>query len=189
MSSGISRSLESVVSGHRPRSQTVGVLRVDQHGRLMPPVMAAHSVQMLQDPRRFSEASIIPPPRPPPPNLKRFNVKSQRRPQIVSGTPWPPQAVQPPGVQPHPHPPPQHPHQPQQAVGGSNLVKMAHMARSTPQLDDHTDGRERERERERNREREKSPHVQHTKDTLISQVRGGFTSSVSVGKLVRWIEI
>uniref|UniRef100_A0A671W7F6 Tyrosine kinase, non-receptor, 1 n=1 Tax=Sparus aurata TaxID=8175 RepID=A0A671W7F6_SPAAU len=123
---GISRSLESVVSGHRPRSQTVGVLRVDQHGRLMPPVMAAHSVQMLQDPRRFSEASIIPPPRPPPPNLKRFN--------------------------PHPHPPPQHPHQPQQAVGGSNLVKMAHMARSTPQLDDHTDGRERERERERNRE-------------------------------------
>ncbi|XP_030286657.1 non-receptor tyrosine-protein kinase TNK1 isoform X1 [Sparus aurata] len=169
---GISRSLESVVSGHRPRSQTVGVLRVDQHGRLMPPVMAAHSVQMLQDPRRFSEASIIPPPRPPPPNLKRFNVKSQRRPQIVpvSGTPWPPQAVQPTGVQPHPHPPPQHPHQPQQAVGGSNLVKMAHMARSTPQLDDHTDGRERERERERNREREKSPHVQHTKDTLISQV-------------------
>lgn len=180
MSSGISRSLESVVSGHRPRSQTVGVLRVDQHGRLMPPVMAAHSVQMLQDPRRFSEASIIPPPRPPPPNLKRFNVKSQRRPQIVpvSGPPWPPQAVQPPGVQPHPHPPPQHPHQPQQAVGGSNLVKMAHMARSTPQLDDHTDGRERERERERNREREKSPHVQSTKDTLISQVRGGFMSSV-----------
>ncbi|XP_036968784.1 non-receptor tyrosine-protein kinase TNK1 isoform X3 [Acanthopagrus latus] len=167
---GMSRSLESVVSGHRPRSHTVGVLRVDQHGRLMPPMMAAHSVQMQQDPRRFSEASIIPPPRPPPPNLKRFNVKSQRRPQNfpAPGTPWPPQAVQPPGAQ--PHPPPQHPHQPQQAVGGSNLVKMAHMARSTPQLDDHTDTRERDRERERNRDREKSPHVQNTKDGLISQV-------------------
>lgn len=185
----MSRSLESVVSGHRPRSHTVGVLRVDQHGRLMPPMMAAHSVQMQQDPRRFSEASIIPPPRPPPPNLKRFNVKSQRRPQNfpAPGTPWPPQAVQPPGAQ--PHPPPQHPHQPPQAVGGSNLVKMAHMARSTPQLDDHTDTRERDRERERNRDREKSPHVQNTKDGLISQVRDGSVFSVSVGKLIRWTEI
>ncbi|XP_068164876.1 non-receptor tyrosine-protein kinase TNK1 isoform X2 [Antennarius striatus] len=170
---GMSRSLESVVSGHRPRSQTVGVVRVDQHGRLMTPVMAAHSVVMQQDQRRFSEASIVPPPRPPPPNLKRLNAKSQRRPIVHPGigTSWPPQAV--PTVlaqiQPYPHPPPQPVHQPQSVYGGSNLAKMSHMARSTPQLDD-TDSRDRERERERNRDREKSPHVQNTRDSLISQV-------------------
>ncbi|XP_041821309.1 non-receptor tyrosine-protein kinase TNK1 isoform X2 [Chelmon rostratus] len=169
---GISRSLESVVSGHRPRAHTVGVVRVDQQGKLMPPAMAARSVVMQQDPRRFSEASIIPPPRPPPPNLKRLNAKSQRRPAIypVQGTPWPPQVglgqTQP---QPPPQPQPQPQHQPQQGIGGSNLAKMTHMARSTPQLDDYTDNRERDRERERNRDREKSPHVQNTRDSLISQ--------------------
>ncbi|XP_076581142.1 non-receptor tyrosine-protein kinase TNK1 isoform X1 [Chaetodon auriga] len=166
VASGISRSLESVVSGHRPRAHTVGVVRVDQQGRLMAPMMAAHSVVMQQDPRRFSEASIIPPPRPPPPNLKRLNVKSQRRPasHAAQGTSWPPQVGPSPAAQTQPQPPPQP--QPQQSTGGSNLGKMTHMARSTPQLDDYTDSRERER----SRDREKSPHVQNTRDSLISQV-------------------
>ncbi|KAE8279086.1 Activated CDC42 kinase 1 [Larimichthys crocea] len=172
---GISRSLESVVSGHRPRAQTVGVIRVDQQGRLMPPVLVAHSMVAKQDPRRFSEASIIPPPRPPPPNMKRLNLKSQRRPPHPGqGTSWPSPLVMAPSgqTQPQPQPQTQHQpqHQPQQAFGGSNLVKMSQMARSTPQLDDYTDVRERDRERERNRDREKSPHVQNTRDSLIPQV-------------------
>ncbi|XP_035530816.1 non-receptor tyrosine-protein kinase TNK1 [Morone saxatilis] len=163
---GMSRSLESVMSGHRPRANTVGMIRVDQHGRLMPPGMVAHSVVMQQDPRRFSEASIIPPPRPPLPNLKRLNMKLQRKPNIypVPGTSWPPQVVPPPSAQPQPQPQPPPP--PQQGVGGSNLAKMAHMARSTPQLDDYSDNREREP----NRDREKSPHVLNTRDSVVSQV-------------------
>ncbi|KAI3376409.1 hypothetical protein L3Q82_016889 [Scortum barcoo] len=168
---GMSRSLESVLGGHRPRAHTVGVFRVDQHGRLMPPVMGANSV-VQQDPRRFSEASIninpIPPPRPPLPNIKRLNVKAPRKTSVqpVPGSSWPTQVVLVPLTQPQPSPQ----HQPQQGLGGSNLGKMAHMARSTPQLDEHTDSKERDRERERIRDREKSPHVQNTKDSLISQV-------------------
>ncbi|XP_035004287.2 non-receptor tyrosine-protein kinase TNK1 [Hippoglossus stenolepis] len=160
---GLSQSLESVLSGQRPRANTVGVIRVDQHGRLMPPMLAAHSIMMQQDTRRFSEASIAPPPRPPPPNLKRPN-KSQRRPMInpPPGASWPVQLILPPPPQPPSQPAPQPPPQP-----GSNLAKMSHMARSTPQLDE-VDVRERERERPR--EREKSPHVQHTRESLIGQV-------------------
>lgn len=157
-SSGLAQSLESVLGGHRPRAHTVGVLRVDQHGRPLPPVMSANSLMMHQDPRRFSEASIVPPPRPPPPNIKALK-KIQRRPIINSapGTPWPQQMV----VQPPPqlHPPPQ------QAVGGSNLVKMSQLARSTPQLDEYTEGRERERERMR--EREKVSHGQNARESFI----------------------
>lgn len=160
---GMSLSLESVLGGQRPRAHTVGAVRVDQHGRLLPPAMAAHSVVMQQDIRRFSEASIGPPPRPPPPNLKRLNVRPQRRPTIhpAPGTTWPGQMGPPPHAQPQPQPPPP------QATGGSNLVKMAHMARSTPQLDEPDS---REKDRERTRYREKSPHVRNTKDSLIAQV-------------------
>ncbi|AWO97616.1 putative non-receptor tyrosine-protein kinase TNK1 [Scophthalmus maximus] len=167
---GMSRSLESVLSEHRPRAHTVGAIRVDQQGRLMPPVLAAHSVMMQQDTRRFSEASIAPPPRPPLPNLKRLNMKSQRRPIVnpPPGNPWPPQVVLSPPAQPQPQPQPQHP--PQQGVGGSNLAKMAHLARSSPLLDDSGDGRERDRERERSRDREKPPHVPNTRESLVAQV-------------------
>lgn len=161
--SGLSKSLESVLSGPRPRAHTVGAVKVDQHGRLVPPVMAARSVVMQQDPRRFSEASIAPPPRPPPPNLKRLNMRPQRRPTVhpVMGTTWPPQVVMPPAAQPQS---PAH-YPPQQVIGGSNLAKMSHMARSTPQLDE-TDSRERER----GRDRERLPQVQHTRDSLTAQV-------------------
>ncbi|XP_070710974.1 non-receptor tyrosine-protein kinase TNK1 [Pempheris klunzingeri] len=170
---GMSRSLESVLGGQRPRADTVGAVRVDQQGRLVPSVMVARSVVMQQDPRRFSEASIIPPPRPPPPNLKRLNMKPQRRPTVhptAPGTPWPPQVVLSPPTQTQPQPQPLPQHQPLQGAGGSNLVKMANMARSTPQLDEQADNRERERERERIRERDKSPQVQNTRDSLIAQV-------------------
>lgn len=160
--SGMSKSLESVLGGGgRPRANTVGVVRLDQHGKLMPPVMAARSVVTPQDPRRFSEASIVPPPRPPPPNFKRLNLKPQRHPtiqQLPHGTSWaPPGVLSPPSQQPPP----------QRVMGGSNLAKMTHLARSTPQLDE-SDSREKERPRDR--DREKSPHIYSTKDTLVSQV-------------------
>lgn len=166
-SSGLSQSLESVVSGHRLRSHTVSTVKVDQQGKLLHPVMAAHSMVMQKDPRRFSEASIGPPPRPPPPNLKRLNMKSQRRPVVhpIPGAPWPPHLVMPPAAQPQPHPHPHPSHQPLQSTGGSNLAKMAQMSRSNPQLDGCTDNRERERSRE------KLHHVQNTRDSLTSQVK------------------
>lgn len=149
----MSRSLESVLSGHRPRSHTVTTVRVDQQGRLVPP---AQSVMMQKDPRRFSEASIGPPPRPPPPNFKRPNMKFQRRPVVlpIPGTQWPPHMVVSASTQPQPP-----------NMGSSNLVKMTQMARSTPQLDDDDDSRDRDRSRE------KPHHVQNTRDSLISQVK------------------
>uniref|UniRef100_A0A3B4BHA4 non-specific protein-tyrosine kinase n=1 Tax=Periophthalmus magnuspinnatus TaxID=409849 RepID=A0A3B4BHA4_9GOBI len=135
--SGLSLSLESVLGGGRPRAHTVGMIRVDQHGKLMPPAMTAHSVVTPQDPRRFSDASIMtpssnPPPRPPPPNFKRPNQKPQKRPNLQ-----------------------------QIPQGSCNLTKMAHMARSTPQLDE-CDSKDRPRD--------KAPQVYNTKDALIAQV-------------------
>ncbi|KAM6960379.1 non-receptor tyrosine-protein kinase TNK1 [Tautogolabrus adspersus] len=167
--SGMSQSLESVLGSPRPRAHTVGAFRVDHQGRLLPP---AHSAVMQQDPRRFSEASINPPPRPPPPNLKHLKMKQQRRPTIhpVPGISWPPQMVMPPPAQTQPQPPPQHQPQPQPGMGGSNLVKMSNMSCSIPQLDDFTDNRGRDRERERDKERDKSPQVHNTRENIIAQI-------------------
>ncbi|XP_054656395.1 non-receptor tyrosine-protein kinase TNK1 [Dunckerocampus dactyliophorus] len=161
--SGFSRSLESVLSGHQSRSQPVGPPKVDHQGR--PPVGAARSVVVQQDHRRLSEASIQAPPRPPPPNFKRFNWKAQRRPTVhppLSGSSWLPQVVLVASSSSAPPPLPQYP--PPPVVGSTNLAKMSHMARSTPQLDDQVDGRERVRERE------KPSYAQYTRDNLISQV-------------------
>lgn len=145
-----------MVGGHGHRPDTAPGVRVDQQGRLMPPVMPAHSMLMQMDPRRFSEASIVPPPRPPPP---RINMRSQRRPAAypVPPTMWPPQVAA--QAQAQPQPPSQQP-APQQGMGGSNLVKMSHMARSTPQLDDYSDSREHSR-----------AAVQSSRDSVVSQVR------------------
>uniref|UniRef100_A0A3B3BUH6 Tyrosine kinase, non-receptor, 1 n=1 Tax=Oryzias melastigma TaxID=30732 RepID=A0A3B3BUH6_ORYME len=157
---GMSRSLESVLSGPPPRGQTSGVLRVDQHGRLPPQVMMAHSVMMPPDIRRMSEASINPPPRPPLPNLKHLHIRGLKKPPAypASAASWGTQfAAQKPAqtqLQTQLQPP-------QGAATGSNLVKMAQLNRSTPQLD------EEPRERDRTREREK---LQSQRDALVAQV-------------------
>ncbi|XP_023286981.1 activated CDC42 kinase 1-like [Seriola lalandi dorsalis] len=93
---------------------------------------------------------------------------SQRRPNVnpAPAALWPSQVGPSPLTQPQPQPQPQPQHLPQPGVGGSNMAKMAPMARSTPQLDNQTDNRERDRIRDR----EKSPHVQNTRDSLIAQV-------------------
>uniref|UniRef100_A0A668AF04 Tyrosine kinase, non-receptor, 1 n=1 Tax=Myripristis murdjan TaxID=586833 RepID=A0A668AF04_9TELE len=165
---GMSRSLESVLSGPQGRPHTGGGVKLDHQGRPVPSIMMAHSVVMQQDHRRFSEASIVPPPRPPPPNFKRLRPQMrERRPTVhpVPGNPWPPQML--PQCQPQPQP------LPPQVMGGSNLVKMSPMTRSTPLLDDNSESKDRDRERERVRERDKerySPQVQHSRDAVIAQV-------------------
>uniref|UniRef100_A0AAZ3PQ46 Non-specific protein-tyrosine kinase n=1 Tax=Oncorhynchus tshawytscha TaxID=74940 RepID=A0AAZ3PQ46_ONCTS len=174
--SGMTRSLESVLSDPQSWTQTVVGVRVDPR-RGPVPAMGAHSVGMQQDIRRFSEASINPPARPPPPNPKNFKIPQvvirDQRPTAnpAPGTSWPPQPpthpqqqmLQP--AQPQPQPP--------QTMGGSNLGKMAHMARSTPTLDNYGDN-ERDQEKERvvrERERERyPPQVQRTREAVIAQV-------------------
>lgn len=165
---GMSRSLESVLGGQRPRANTVGVVRVDQHGRLLPLALEAQSV-VVQDPRRFSEAGLVAPLRPPPPNLKRLMMIRTQRKQAAQpppGSSWPPHAVLPPTTQMQPQPQPLPPNQ--QAIVSSNLPKATQLARSTPQLDEHTDNRERDRERMR--DREKAPNAQSVRDTLTAQI-------------------
>lgn len=168
VSSGMSRSLETVLSGSGSEDQAIDVVRSGPGNRLVPP--GAQSM-VHQDPRRFSEASIIAPLRPPLPNIKRFIPKSQsqRRPPTVApqASNWSPHIIiSPPQQQSHLQ---LHPSQ-AQFVGVSNLVNMSPMARSSPQLDDNTDNREKNREKDRVRERDKSPQVPHTKESLVSQV-------------------
>uniref|UniRef100_A0A4W5PKY4 Tyrosine kinase, non-receptor, 1 n=1 Tax=Hucho hucho TaxID=62062 RepID=A0A4W5PKY4_9TELE len=150
--SGMTRSLESVLGDPQSWTPTVVGVRVD------PRRGPAHSVVMQQDIRRFSEASINPPPRPPPPNPKNFKI-----PQVVIRDQRP--TANPAPAQPQP--------QPLQTMGGSNLGKMAHMARSTPALDNYGD-KERDQEKERvarERERERyPPQVQRTREAVIAQV-------------------
>ncbi|KAL2079731.1 hypothetical protein ACEWY4_025475 [Coilia grayii] len=156
---GMSRSLESVLGGppNRDRAGNSGS-RLDAN-RPMNAVLAGGHV--IGDPRRFSDANIIPPPRPPPPNLKLLKypfASRDRRPatQVL----WPPPPAPAPPQQPQqlqPHPQPHH------SGVSSNLARMAHMARSTPQLDEGGD-------RDRERVREKYPQVQLDKEGLIKQV-------------------
>lgn len=147
----MSRSLESLMGF--PQSNGNFVHRVNEQKHI--------SAVLVQDPRRFSHASgVIPPPRPPPPNFKRTkpqNVICDRR---LAGNP---------GPAPWPFLPPPHlQFQPQQQTrGGSNLTKMAHLAKSSPQLDSDM---EREREREKVQERYPPQQIQVDKETLKAQV-------------------
>ncbi|XP_029615810.1 non-receptor tyrosine-protein kinase TNK1 isoform X1 [Salmo trutta] len=164
--SGMTRSLESVLSDPQSWTQTVVGVRVDPRRGPIPAM-----VGMQQDIRRFSDASITPPARPPPPNPKNFKihqvVSRDQRPTAnpAPGTSWPPQQQMLQPAQPQPQPP--------QTMGGSNLGKMAHMARSTPALDNIGD-KERDQEKERvarERERERyPPQVQRTREAVIAQV-------------------
>uniref|UniRef100_A0A4W5QF96 Tyrosine kinase, non-receptor, 1 n=1 Tax=Hucho hucho TaxID=62062 RepID=A0A4W5QF96_9TELE len=171
--SGMTRSLESVLSG--PQSRTVGGVKVDPRRGPLPSAMVARSVVVQQDPHRFSEASINPPPRPLPPNLKRVKI-----PQVALIRVWrpvnpSPGSLWPPQPQKHPQQQILQPPQPQlqQTMGGSDLGKMAHMARPNPALDDYGE-KERDQEKEwvvRERERERyPPQVQHTREAFIAQV-------------------
>ncbi|KAK2913704.1 hypothetical protein QQF64_030525 [Cirrhinus molitorella] len=168
---GISRSLESVLGGPQDKGRGPASQRADPR-RLM-------QNNLMQDPRRFSDAIVIPPPRPPPPAIKCISppntglksVKPQmmiqdRRPVNLAG--WAPQT--------HSQLQFQFQFQPQQqCLGNSNLARMAHLASSSPLLDDGPEKeREREREQEKEREREKAKErypPQVDKEAVIAQVQ------------------
>ncbi|XP_005172355.2 non-receptor tyrosine-protein kinase TNK1 isoform X1 [Danio rerio] len=160
---GMSRSLESVLGGPQDKGRGVGVnaaQRSDQRRNMQ-------NNNVIQDPRRFSDAVVIPPPRPPPPNIKSIKPQMMmmfldRRAANPSG--WSPQTQAQPQFQPQ-----------QQGLGTSNLTRMTHLAKSSPQLDDAIEkDKEREKEQEREREREKGkerypPLVD--KEAVIAQVQ------------------
>ncbi|KAM9501828.1 non-receptor tyrosine-protein kinase TNK1 isoform 2-T2 [Clarias gariepinus] len=141
---GMSRSLESVMGFPQNGSQGGNgnfVQRANERKQI--------STGPVHDIRRFSDASgMMPPPRPPPPNIKRLkhqNVICDRR---LAGNPSPPSWLFPP-------PSPNLQFQPQQQTRSvSNLTKMAHLAKSSPQLDSNVP-MEKEREKEREKEKEK----------------------------------
>ncbi|KAB5579379.1 hypothetical protein PHYPO_G00194380 [Pangasianodon hypophthalmus] len=164
---GMSRSLESVLGFNQNKGQGGNgnfVQRVNEQKHI--------SGALVQDSRRFSDASgIIPPPRPPQPNFKRLKHQNMIFDRRVAGNPVPSWFL-----------PPSHPNvqfQPQQQTRGvTNLTKMAHLAKSSPQLDSDMDmEKEREREREREKEREKvrerypPQQIQVDKETLKAQVQ------------------
>ncbi|KAI5609978.1 tyrosine kinase, non-receptor, 2b [Silurus asotus] len=163
---GMSRSLESVLGSPQNKAPG-GNGNCVQRANERKPVSGA----FVMDTRRFSDASgNNPPPRPPPPNFKRIkhpNMIFDRRGAGNPG-PWAPA--------------PFHPNmqfQPQQQTRGfTNLTKMAHLAKSSPQLDSDMDmekekERERERERERDKVQERYPpqQTQVDKETIKSQVQ------------------
>ncbi|XP_043101408.1 non-receptor tyrosine-protein kinase TNK1 [Puntigrus tetrazona] len=168
---GISRSLESVLGGPQDNVRGPGgnaAQRADPR-RLM-------QSNLIQDPRRFSDAIVIPPARPPPPNFKCLspqntglkNVKSQmmmqdRRP------------VNPAGWAPLSHTPIQFQFQPQQqCFANSNLGRMTHLAKSSPQLDDDPE-KEKERDKDQKKEIGEKPKERYPpqvdKEAFIAQVQ------------------
>lgn len=166
---GMSRSLESVLAS--PESTNSGGngfgAQRAKGRRPVPP-------QQMHDTRRFSEASVtIPPPRPPPPNLKQFQkAQNMIRERKVTGNPvpytWLPfnsniQSQQ------------QQQQQQQLTSGTSNLTRMAHLAKSSPQLDNDSEKeREKDREKERERQRDRYPpqvQMQVDKAALVAKVQ------------------
>ncbi len=168
-SSGFSRSLESVLGGPQDQDRGPGGNAAQRADPRRP-----MQNNLMQDPRRFSDAIIIPPARPPPPSFKCISppntgfkcIKPQmmiqdRRPGNPMG--WPPQTHSPLHFQFQPQ---------QQFLGNSNLARMAHLAKSSPQLDDGPE-KEKERDKEKEREREKAKErypPQVNKEAVIAQV-------------------
>ncbi|XP_073693268.1 non-receptor tyrosine-protein kinase TNK1 [Garra rufa] len=165
---GISRSLESVLGGSQDKGRAPASQRGDPR-----------RLNLNQDPRRFSDAIVIPPPRPPPPSFKcisppnpgfKFNkpqmmIQDRRQVNPVAGAP-----------QTHSQLQFQFQFQPQQhCLGNNNLARMAHLANSSPQLDDGPEkDKEREREQEKERERERAKErypPQVDKEAVIAQVQ------------------
>ncbi|XP_048040059.1 non-receptor tyrosine-protein kinase TNK1 [Megalobrama amblycephala] len=167
--SGVSRSLESILDGSQDKGRGAGgnaAQRPDPR-RLM-------QSNLMQDPRRFSDAVVIPPPRPPPPSIKCISppTTSFKTQMMIHDR----RTVNPAGWTPQTHPQLQFHFQPQQqCFGTNNLARMAHLAKSSPQLDDGIEKeKEREKEQAKEREREKGRErypPQVDKEAVIAQVQ------------------
>ncbi|XP_048883400.1 non-receptor tyrosine-protein kinase TNK1 isoform X2 [Brienomyrus brachyistius] len=143
---GLSKSLETVLSFSPADNPRV-------------PASSKPSLQSMLDPRRFSDANITPPPRPPLPNcLRPRNQVNNRKPNGNQGPgPWlqpqPQQLPQPlqqqpqlhqlpqplqqqPQLQQLPQPLQQQPQLQQQPTSTSSAVKTSHMCQSTSRLDE-----------------------------------------------------
>ncbi|XP_029113192.1 non-receptor tyrosine-protein kinase TNK1 isoform X2 [Scleropages formosus] len=169
---GLSRSLESVLGfqgkgqdgGDRPEARRVGII---SNPLLLP----------SEDHRRFSDANVTPPPRPPPPNIKSLKPLVLLRDHKAA-------VNQGPGLWLAQQPQQQLP----QTTGTSNLAKINNLARSTPQLDECGD-KEKEKERERDRARDRDRYqaqVQPSRVAIVAQVQEavhGVTSEEVVNAL------
>ncbi|XP_066536639.1 non-receptor tyrosine-protein kinase TNK1 [Hoplias malabaricus] len=162
---GMSRSLESVLGTSNDKSQGGGGGSLAQRTHARKPIPA----HLIQDHRRFSDSSgIVPPARPPPPNFKRIKaqqmvMRDRRLPVNIAVGSWPPP--------PHPNVPPQaHQQQQQQVMEVSNLVRMAQLAKSTPQVDGDLE-KEREREKERDKERVRERYPPQVQSDKVAQLQ------------------
>ncbi|KAL4631490.1 activated CDC42 kinase 1-like [Arapaima gigas] len=158
---GLSRSLESVLNQSQGKS-------LDMAGKVEPRRVTP-AVIPAQDLRRVSDAGVTPPPRPPPPNVKGLRsmlLLRDPKPGANRGLLLQPQQ------------------QVQQTAGVSNLAKMSHLVRSTPQLDEYED-KEKDRARDRDRyQAEQTP----SRAAIVSQVQEavhGVTSEEVVNALNR----
>lgn len=164
--SGVSRSLESILGASQDKGRGAG-----GNGAQRPDPRRLMQGNLMRDPRRFSDAVVIPPPRPPPPSIKCISPPTTSfKPQMMIHDR---RTVNPAGWTPHPQL--QFQFQPQQqCFGTNNLARMAHLAKSSPQLDDGLEKeKEREKEQEREREREKGRErypPQVDKEAVITQV-------------------
>ncbi|XP_052010415.1 activated CDC42 kinase 1-like [Xyrauchen texanus] len=162
---GMSKSLESVLGLSHVKGRSGGSVAQRTDNRR--PIQG----QLVQDPRRFSDAVVVTPPRPPPPNFKRIKpqmmMHDRRLGNPATGA-WTPPS--------QPHLQQQFQQQPQQPfLMANNLARMAQLAKSSPQLDDgFEEEKEREREQEKERERQKAKErypPQVDKEALIAQVQ------------------
>ncbi|KAK7170645.1 hypothetical protein R3I94_000748 [Phoxinus phoxinus] len=151
--SGISISLESILDVSQDKGQGAG-----GNGAQRPDPRRLMQSNLMKDPRRFSDAVVIPPPRPPPPTIKPQMMFHDRR--TVNPAGWTPLT--------QPQLQTQFQFQPQQqCLGTNNLVRMAHLAKSSPQLDD---GLEKEKEREKKQEKEKEREREKGRERYPPQV-------------------
>ncbi|KAG1955508.1 activated CDC42 kinase [Pimephales promelas] len=169
--SGISMSLESILDVSQGKGQGAG-----GNGAQRPDPRRLMQSNLIKDPRRFSDAVVIPPPRPPPPSIKCISPPTTSfKTQMMFHDR---RTANPAGLTPQTHPQTQLQFQPQQqCLGTNNLLRMAHLAKSSPQLDDGFEkekDREKEQEKEKEREREKGRErypPQVNKEAVIAQVQ------------------
>uniref|UniRef100_A0A672PI39 Activated CDC42 kinase 1-like n=1 Tax=Sinocyclocheilus grahami TaxID=75366 RepID=A0A672PI39_SINGR len=163
---GMSRSLESVLGVPQDKGRGAG------GNPQRPDPRRLVQSNLLQDPRRFSDAIIVPPSRPPPPSFKCISPPNTSfkcvKPQKMIHDRRP---VNPAGWAPQTHSQLQFQfQQQQQCLWNSNLARMTHLAKSSPQLDDGPE-KEKEQEKEREREKAKERYPQVDKEAVIAQVQ------------------
>ncbi|XP_016339656.1 activated CDC42 kinase 1-like [Sinocyclocheilus anshuiensis] len=168
---GMSRSLESVPGVPQDNGRGAG-----GNAAQRPDPRRHMQSNLLQDPRRFSDVIVVPPSRLPPPSFKCISPPNTGfkcvKPQMMIHDRRP---VNPAGWAPQTHSQLQFQfQQQQQCLVNSNLARMTHLAKSSPQLDDGPEKEKEREEQEKEREREKAKErypPQVDKEAVIAQVQ------------------